>query len=165
MPHASLSIGLVLAFVVVAEDVDAQRVRQQTPPSPFVDRTCPGEYCSYGKWVAERDAVVRVSRQPRARQAFRVEKGETVTALTGVVVTTRPTRIQFDRATDISTDNGRIRILPGQTLYMLTYEGEGFAKVWFNGRLYKGADTAEFYDNGVCEHDQSRVLGQDRRKG
>jgi hypothetical protein len=46
-----------------------------------------------------------------------------------------------------------------QTLYLLTYQGEGFTKAWFNGRVYEDVDATDF-SNGVCDVAPSRCTGK-----
>ena len=74
---------------------------------------------------------------------------KSVTALTGVVVTVRAGRVQFGAPQHLLTSSGPIDVLPGQTLYLLTYQGEGFTKVWFNGKVYEDVDASSFM-NGAC---------------
>ena len=75
-----------------------------------------------------------------SQTAFVLPQGQKVTTVTGVVVT-KP---------------GRIRILhsiliPGQQpvnsglLYLLTYRGEGFWKVWLNGKLIDAVSIPRFF--------------------
>ena len=110
------------------------------------------------------DDAIRVERRTGARVAFQLKKGEKVTAVNGVVVTIRAGRVEFSQPQDIDTADGRIRVAPGQTLYLLTYEGEGYTKAWFNGRLYRSVDTQHFY-NGVCDFNPGRCTGKIVEKG
>ncbi|HEX4566147.1 MAG TPA: hypothetical protein VH138_05920, partial [Vicinamibacterales bacterium] len=48
---------------------------------------------------------------------------------------------------------------PGETLYLLTYEGEGYTKAWLRGKLYSDVDTVEFF-NGVCDLRPDRCAGR-----
>ena len=66
--------------------------------------------------------------------------------------------MQFREPRTLPASNGSIHIQPGQTLYLLTYQGEGFTKAWFNGRLYRDVDTVDFL-NGVCGLDPNRCAG------
>ena len=50
---------------------------------------------------------------------------------------------------DVDAAGARLHIEPGQSLYLLTSQGEGFMKAWFDGRVYEGVDTATF-SNGAC---------------
>lgn len=38
--------------------------------------------------------------------------------------------------------------MPGESLYLLTYQGEGFTKAWLRGQLLTDVDTIQFI-NGV----------------
>ena len=130
------------------------------PPVSFEDvGACPFEGCVYREWVANRPVDVRIERRTTAPIMFHVKAGEKVTALTGVVVTLKAGRVQFREPQDLGASDGPIHIVPGQTLYLLTYQGEGYTKAWFNGRLYRDVDTATFF-NGVCDVDPSRCPGK-----
>ena len=48
--------------------------------------------------------------------AFAVGEGEKVTAVSGVVITTRPGRVEFDIPHDVDASGGRIHIESGQSL-------------------------------------------------
>jgi len=124
--------------------------RADGPPIPYEDvGACPFEGCVYREWSAAAAVDVRADRTKKAPVSFSLKAGERVAALGGVVITTRPGRVEFDRPQDVDAAGGRIHIEPGQTLYLLTSEGEGFMKTWFNGRLYQGVDTSTFF-NGGC---------------
>jgi hypothetical protein len=131
---------------------------QTAPPMPFVDEgACPYECCIYRDWTATAPVVAYdyhpawESLEPGTphKTMFSVAKGEVVTALTGVVVTTRPGRMRFTEA--ISTTNSsrrfprmaseHVAFAPGDTLYLLAPQGEGVFTAWFKGRLLEGLDT------------------------
>ena len=137
--------------VLAASCVAGERVPVQTgPPIPYEDvGACPFEGCIYREWVANAPVEIRTERTASAPVAFTLTRGERATAVTGVVITTRPGRVEFDMAQDVEASGGRIHVEPGQPLYLLTSQGEGFMKGWFNGRLYEGVDTATF-SNGGC---------------
>lgn len=158
--------GIRLAAVVAAaictgtQFSRAQPANSPEPPIPFEDfGACPFEGCVYREWVANRPVAIRTARRAASPIRFRVKAGEKVTALTGVVVTLKAGRVQFREPQDLSSSDGTIHIVPGQILYLLTYEGEGYTKAWFNGRLYRDVDTATFF-NGVCEIEPSRCTGK-----
>jgi len=157
--------GALAAIVLVSLRLPAQAPADAGPPMPYEDLgACPFEGCVYRQWTANRVVAIRVERRTGARVAFRLKKGEKVTAVNGMVVTTRPGRVEFGQPQDIETADGRIRVAPGQTLYLLTYEGEGYTKAWFNGRLYRSVDTQHFY-NGVCDFNPGRCTGKIVEKG
>ena len=76
--------------------------------------------------------------------AFRLKKGERVKGMTGVVVTSRPGEVRVLKRTKI----GRFTADPGDTLYLLTYIGEGFHKVWFKGKI----SEEETFDETTFRH-------------
>jgi hypothetical protein len=130
------------------------------PPVPFEDvGACPFEGCTYREWTAKESVAIRTARRINAPVAFRLRPGERVTAVTGVVITVKAGRVQFREPKNLNSANGSICIVPGQTLYLLTYQGEGFTKAWFNGRVYTDVDTVDFF-NGVCETEPSRCTGR-----
>jgi hypothetical protein len=58
--------------------------------------------------------------------------------VTGVVITTRPGVARVLKTTKI----GDVTVNRGETVYLLTYLGEGFHKVWRKGRTYE-SDLAQ----------------------
>lgn len=131
-----------------------------TPPVPFEDvGACPFEGCVYREWKARTTVQVRGAWRADAPVVFRLRAGESVTALTGVVVTVRAGRVRFDEPQRLMTSGGPIDVLPEHTLYLLTYQGEGFTKVWFNGKVYEDVDVSSFM-NSACEDAPSRCSGR-----
>ena len=130
------------------------------PPMPYEDAgACPFEGCVYGAWQANNTVRVRSTRSAKAAVVFTVRKGDTITALTGVVVTTSPGRVRFREPFDLSSSSGSVHVEPGDTLYLLTYGGEGFTKAWFKGKLYEGLDGSTAFFNAICDTEPSRCVG------
>lgn len=73
---------------------------------------------------------------------LRLRAGEKVRGMTGVVITTQPGILRALKRTNL----GAVRVNRGDRLYILTNLGEGFAKVWFKGRVYEEdiRDDAKF---------------------
>ena len=120
-------------------------VRYEGPPIPFDDEgACPFEGCTYREWIA--NAPVRVLRERRqdAPVAFELRQGERVTALTGVVSTVVPGIVQLMDPVEVETSQGTISMGAGEVFYLLTYEGEGYGKVWIKDRVYTGVDLSRF---------------------
>jgi hypothetical protein len=137
---------MVLASSILAgsASVGAQRAAAG-PPVPFEDiGACPFEGCIYRDWTATAPVTARTDRSPGAPVAFTLQKGDHVRAVTGVVVTTTAGRVQFRKAASLWSTGGTIRVAPGDTLYLLTYLGEGAWTAWFNGRRYDAVDGSEF---------------------
>lgn len=106
------------------------------PPSPYLDHgACPFECCTYRRWSVEKDTVIYTQRSTTSGVAFRVKKGEHVTGVTGVVITARAGQVLVKKAQTIGQDR-KVRVKPGDILYVLHYEGEGFSKIWFRGKIY-----------------------------
>jgi hypothetical protein len=145
---------------------------------PYEDAgACPFEGCVYRDWRANHTVAVRQTRSANGAIVFTVHKGETVTALTGVVVTTSPGRVRFREPADLTwadletvdvggmtvrrpSQTGVLHMEPGDTLYLLTYHGEGSTAAWFKGRLYEDLDGAMAFFNGACTNDPSRCVGR-----
>jgi hypothetical protein len=106
--------------------------RAQGDPRPFEDPgACPFECCVYRDWVAEKDIPIYAERSTDSPVLARLQKGESVTALTGVVVTTRPGLARVTRS--LSLDGVRAKV--GDVVELLTYGGEGTYKLRFQGRV------------------------------
>jgi len=152
---------LVLAALIFDPFIWAgQSSADISPPVPFEDvGACPFEGCVYRTWTANKAVAVRAARRLNAPVSFNLRAREKVTAITGVVITVKAGRVQFREPRNLSSSDGTIHIVPGQTLYLLTYQGEGFTKAWFNDRIYRDVDTADFF-NGVCDFDPSRCAGK-----
>jgi murein DD-endopeptidase MepM/ murein hydrolase activator NlpD len=129
-------------------ELSVKATTRDYPPlsSTYTDvGACPGEGCRYGSiWTLDASTPVHPTRGS-SQIAFDLPQGQKVTTVTGVVVT-KP---------------GRIRILhpiviPGQhpvssgVLYVLTYRGEGFWKVWLNGKLIDAVSIPEVLSPIAC---------------
>ncbi len=118
---------------------------QLGPPMPFEDQgACPLEGCAYGEWTANAGVALKTERWIGAPVAFRVRKGERVTAVTGVVVTHRAGRVRFDRPMTLSSRTGPVHVEPLDTLYLLASRGEGVATAWHKGQVYFDLDGSAF---------------------
>jgi hypothetical protein len=74
---------------------------------PFEDvGACPFEGCVYREWIANSPVAVRSERRAGAPVAFTLSEGDRVRAITGIVVTIRPGRVQFRKAVDLWTPAG-----------------------------------------------------------
>lgn len=155
----SVLICSLLAFGSIST-VRSQAPPAQGPPLPFEDPgACPFEGCVYREWTAKAAVDVRTERRRDAPESFGLQAGEKVTALTGVVVTRQPGRVEFRQPKTLSSNPKPIRIEPGQTLYLLTYQGEGFTKAWFDGALYRDVDASDFL-NAACDFQPDRCAGR-----
>jgi hypothetical protein len=129
-----------------------RRVQVESGPMmPFIDENaCPFEGCIYKDWKARKkvDAVEDPSSTWTGAQAvklkrlFTVRKGETVTAIGGLVVFRRAGRMRIDKSMPAETNDGTVITLsPGDVIYLLTYHGEFCFTAWFKGQLI-GVETS-----------------------
>lgn len=135
--------SLVLVLICFACCFSVIGQRNAKPPQPFIDRgACPFECCTYRDWDVNESTVVRKEMNERSAVAFKLKKGERVVGLTGVVVTTRPGIATVLKAEKI----GNLNLKKGDTVYVLTYLGEGFNKIWHKGRIVEADtfDTSKF---------------------
>jgi hypothetical protein len=65
--------------------------------------------------------------------AFRVRRGDKVVGVTGVVVTTKLGRVAVRRRAILG--EGRLRVAPGDDVYILNYVGEGYWTIWVRGEV------------------------------
>jgi hypothetical protein len=111
-----------------------QAVSPAGPPKlPFVDRgACPFECCQYARWTAERGTAAFKSQSTKSGQAFAIESGKTITAMTGEVITRRAGIVRVLKPTTFAGEE----VPAGAVLYVLHSGGEGTALYWFNGRTH-----------------------------
>jgi hypothetical protein len=111
-----------------------------SPNLPYADNgACPFECCVYREWIAKEDITMLAEMDENASVSFLAVKGEIVTAETGVVITTKAGTAQLLKP--VSVDN--VQISKDYIVYVLSYTGEGFYKVWYDGKtlnLQEGSD-------------------------
>jgi hypothetical protein len=148
-------VAVLLALTAIAIPVAAQR-QEPGPKVPFEDEgACPLAGCAYGAWVATSAVPVRNERRANASVTFQIAAGETVTSLTGVVVTTRSGRVGFRRQEILTSADGDLEVQSGELLHLLASEGGGFWTAWFKGRVFREIDGGAFSSPG-CKIDPSR---------
>ncbi len=104
------------------------------PHLPFFDwGACPFECCTYREWTANAPIQILKSRRHNAPVAFELKQGEEVRGITGVVVTTRAGEARVFRSIEIGKK--RLKVSPGEIVYILHYEGEGYWKFWLRGQI------------------------------
>ena len=130
----TLLLRIVFPSLLLATSVYAQKSQ---PPANYADNgACPFECCTYRRWSVVKDTVIYKQRSESSGVAFRVRKGEHVTGITGVVITLTPGKAVVRKATTIGEGRRQAKLKPGDVLYLLHYLGEGFFRIWFNGRIY-----------------------------
>lgn len=112
---------------------------QSRPPRNYEDRgACPFECCTYRDWGVRADTVFYKTRSTKSGVAFHAKKGESVRGLTGVVITIEPGRAVATGDMKLGGNGSReVKVDKGAMLYLLHYQGEGFYKIWYRGRIYE----------------------------
>ena len=132
---------LFVLLVTFFSPLTVHSQRLAGPPIPYQDNgACPFECCVYREWSAKKVTVLRADRRNDSPVIFTVRKGDRVTAITGVVITTRPGRLKALRRTRVCPSPADckhgVTVEAGDVLYLLTYRGEGYYTVWYKGRLF-----------------------------
>ncbi len=157
----------LVAFLIVLRPVLGGQ-SADPPPMPFVDEgACPFEGCLYRDWRAKKSVAVYESWDRRApvRRLFSIEPGETVTAMTGVVITTIPGRAVIRHPMVGVADSKffpyqrqvSIPLKPGDIVYLLTNQGYGFQTAWLNQMIFT-LDRSRFsglFPDAPCKQDDS----------
>lgn len=119
-----------------AEDAVAPKSMPK-PVVPYYDwNVCPGEGCVYGKWITRKPVTVFNTYKQARRQITKLKRGDTVFALTGVVITFKPGVIRMDR------DFPERGLQRGDTILTYAYRGEGDSAVWLKGQYDPGFDIS-----------------------
>ena len=134
-PRRLVEIGILLLLPPLL-NAASSRVSAK-PPMPYADwAACPFECCVYRMWSAVRPTVVLSARSSGAPVLYRLNAGDRPFAITGVVVTTRPGRIEILEPMTLGKEPHTVSLRPGDLIYTLHYLGEGYDLFWFNGRTY-----------------------------
>jgi hypothetical protein len=141
------------------------------PPLPFVDDgACPFECCTYRDWVAQGQFRAVKHWRPdgagRRAPAFMIVKGERVTAMTGVVMTTQAGEVRVTRDSVIDVYSKRfpsarqqIKLAAGDRLFLLTSQGEGYMSGWHKGTLLESFDAAAIGPADACATRKDGCIG------
>ena len=126
-----LLLGMLASSVIAA-----QTSGEKKPPNVYVDKgACPFECCTYREWEALADVAI-LDTPNGEKTVGRVKKGEKVEALTGEVHSV-PLRVV------VRHDYPDSGVKAGDAVYVLHYEGEGYWKVWHDGKALSVADFSE----------------------
>ncbi len=137
----------LLAFVFLA--CACGQTKQAGPRIPFDEPgACPFQCCTYREWSVNWDTDIHTDRRDDSPVAFRAALGDTVTALTGVVTTTKVGRATASR--QVSVGSKHTVVPAGQPIYLLRNIGGGDWKIWVNGVT----DEQYIPSQGYCTADK-----------
>ena len=148
-----------IAILLLCAGLNAaqQSAARLGPPVRYEDAgACPFEGCVYRTWTANRAVAVLTERRSDAPIAFRLTKGARVQAVTGVVVTLKAGRVEFSKPFD--TKQGLV-IPPGETLYLLTYQGKASPRPGSGASCSMSLDGSRIF-NQSCGHVPERCDGR-----
>ena len=124
----AIRVGAMLLVVAACG-----RTQRAGPTIPFDEPgACPFQCCTYREWSVVWGTDVRIDRRDDAPVAFHVAVNDTVTAVTGVVTTTKAGRATSSR--QVSVGANRVPVAAGQPIYLLRSIGSGDWKIWMNGQ-------------------------------
>ena len=136
--------------------VPAQQPKTGPPPAlPFFEwNRCPFEGCVYRKWKAEAPIALFSTWKTSRRKIGTLATGDTVVALTGVVITFKPGVVRLDRDLP-ARDPNDADLRAGDTILTYAYHGEGEATAWTKGRFYQSFDISftTWPDGSGCQRD------------
>lgn len=132
-----IAAGLLLATTLAhAQDLP--------PPAYESAGICPFECCTYRDWTADAEVPVHAIRSERAPVLFRLRRGETVRALTGVVVTDKPGVVKIKSpvhaGSRIDGKGPELSLKAGDVVYPLAPLGEGIYRFWYHGKVYESTE-------------------------
>jgi hypothetical protein len=104
------------------------------PPKLYADKgACPFEGCTYGTWTVKKRTDT--FDKPNGHKVGHLMPKEVVHVVTGTVYTV-PTKVKI---LVTNTNDKGTTYTAGDSLFLLTYIGEGYHKIW-----YKGVIAEEF---------------------
>jgi hypothetical protein len=116
----------VFVFTFAPGGISASETK---PPEKLIDKgACPFECCTYKTWKTEENTAAYAAPDTKSPVVGTFQAGTEVYGVTGEVHV-YPSRFIVKKA------HGRYR--PADTLWVYTYLGEGFFKVWFRGRMFE----------------------------
>jgi LysM repeat protein len=146
-----MSKKCIAVFLFSIVFVFGSQIFAQLPKLPYMDvGACPFECCTYRQWTANEDTALLKTMNDNSPVAFRIKKGEKVTGVTGVVITTKAGIVKALRNTTID-EIEKVPFNAGEILYLLTYRGEGYYRTWYKGRYlfdsyYNNPDVKQISD-------------------
>lgn len=99
---------------------------------------CPFEGCVYREWIATEKVIARVSPYHHAAEAFRIDDGEWVTAVTGEVVTKSPGLAVLAGELTRYCGQAELRLHRGTEIHLYSYHGEGSWLAFYKGEPCDG---------------------------
>jgi hypothetical protein len=141
------SMQLFLLVMTICASVSGESSMPK-PPTVFMDEgACPFECCVYRDWHVTK--ATKIFDKPKGKNLVaRLKVGDVVHAKTGIVYVV-PSKIKVVYA--YQNEHNQQKYSLGETIYLLTYLGEGAYKIWHNGEVIE--EGLEFLDNALEKYD------------
>lgn len=137
--------------------LSAAQDERSLPPLPYVEQdVCPFQCCTYRDWRASRPMTAHDGWDDprltaRRKTVFGIARGDTVTAMTGVIMTTKAGRLRLSKDATLTSVPSRFPKQPpekvsahaGDVIHLLVPHGEGTYTVWYDGRLLEAVDLSD----------------------
>lgn len=103
----------------------------------FLD-VCPGEICTFGTVIACESISLLSEPRPGAPIVFTANRFDTLVTITGNQVVEQAGKIIFRDTVRVREYTTRYLFTPSDTLFPLSYDGEGEGTWFFHGRVKSG---------------------------
>ena len=134
---------LLVALLAIVPATVCGQTSDSVTPRPVapvvVGGACPFECCRYGAWTLSTPAEVRARPSSKAPRLARLTRGSAVNADSGIVIVTRLGVVVVRRPYRDPAMN--VHYVPGDTLVLLDYLGEGFWNEWSRGRTQQVSES------------------------
>jgi hypothetical protein len=108
---------------------------------PYIaQNACTFECCQYGPWRATGASAALASTTPGSKTVFTVKSGDSIVALRGIVITSKPGVTRVTRHVTLGHRDGgttpELSLKPGDALITLYPMGEAYERFWYRGQFY-----------------------------
>jgi hypothetical protein len=120
---------IVGAIAVLACLLSGSLIAQQIPLTPVIQRNiCPFEFgCDFGKWVTKSKLTVYTNEGDTSHVAFVIQPNDAFIA--------HGANMHIERLGVVVVTKAVEDFQNGDTVYVLSYTGEGFYDIWYHGRI------------------------------
>ena len=144
--HLIIYIHLIFSFSAYCQ------VTETKIEYPYIDKdACPFEGCKYGNWLANSEMKVYQSEGDTTKVIHYLKSNEQFFAQTGNVHIIKPGVVLIKKKIYNYTVN--------DTIFVLTYLGEGWYKIYDGDKIFKSDYFWEVSDNENINLDNSKYSG------
>lgn len=141
MINGRLDMKARIALAVASLFFFTEAPAQQLPKLPYADwGSCTFECCTYGDWRATKSIVAHQQADSHSPVVFKVKSGQSVRAITGVVITTQYGVTKILKSMKIGYvpkgQSPELSLNAGDLVYTLHYQGEASDLFWYEGKTY-----------------------------